>query len=401
MAYVSVAASSTCITQRHVRLQNQANQGDPSSPNGSTIGLSKLRPTKRFVSASMFEEGAKPEVGITRNTPVRSVETQSMRHGFVLETEHFKVPCPYVPDMWKAALHAANIHNRYPTLIQDITFGFPIGFNLSKLSFTFLLPNLPSALLQPEFIHQELHAERQAGRMAGPFTKDEAHVVFRGHFRTAPLGLIKKPYKDKPSSWRLIRHLSKKDKNGQSTNSWINSDQWQTKWGTAAMVADFVSLRFTCYRAIILPVTCARPSSMLPVCMLRSFALPVCLLHSLMMLVHMLCSFTLPVCMLHSFTLPVCMLHSFMLPMCMLCSFTLPVRMLHPFTLPVCMCHSFTLPISTLMLVMLLMSMLHSFAWPVGMLSSFTWPGCILCSVMMPRCMLALAILLGSTPRMF
>ena len=159
MAYASVAASSTHITQRHVRLRNRANQADPSSPNGSTIGLSKLRPTKRFVSASMFEEGVKPEVGITRNTPVRSVETQSMRHRFVLETEHFKVPCPYVPDMWKAALHAANIHYLYPTLIQDITFGSPIGFNLLKLTFTFLLPNLPSALLQPEFICQELHAE--------------------------------------------------------------------------------------------------------------------------------------------------------------------------------------------------------------------------------------------------
>jgi len=63
---------------------------------------------------------------------------------------------------------------------------------------------------------------------------------FRQPLHIIPLGAVKK----KPCgqfSWRLIRCLSKQDVNGNYTNSWINFDQWETKWGSASMVADFVS----------------------------------------------------------------------------------------------------------------------------------------------------------------
>jgi len=63
---------------------------------------------------------------------------------------------------------------------------------------------------------------------------------FRQPLHIIPLGAVKKTHVDN-SSWRLIRCLSKQDVNGNYTNSWINFDQWETKWGSASMVADFVS----------------------------------------------------------------------------------------------------------------------------------------------------------------
>jgi len=52
--------------------------------------------------------------------------------------------------------------------------------------------------------------------MSGPFSIDEAHAIFGGHFHTSPLGLVEKVPSD--GSWQMIQHLSKMDNMGFSTN---------------------------------------------------------------------------------------------------------------------------------------------------------------------------------------
>ena len=54
--------------------------------------------------------------------------------------------------------------------------------------------------------------------MDGPLSIEEAHVIYGGHFHTCPLGLVEKPGS---LDLRMIRHFSKEDKFGHSTNGWL------------------------------------------------------------------------------------------------------------------------------------------------------------------------------------
>ena len=100
-------------------------------------------------------------------------------------------PSPYKPDGWKEALESCNITSLFPILVQDIVYGSPIG-NLPPITHTFIPDNLPFNL---GFIAQDIAAKVLAGRMSGPFTISQAHVIFSGHFRTSPLGLVPKDAK--------------------------------------------------------------------------------------------------------------------------------------------------------------------------------------------------------------
>src|SRR5882724_7645195 len=58
--------------------------------------------------------------------------------------------------------------------------------------------------------------------MSGPFTLEQASVIFGGPFCSSPVGLVEKV--SGYSQWRMIRHLSKQDDEGQSMNGmdgWI------------------------------------------------------------------------------------------------------------------------------------------------------------------------------------
>jgi len=94
-------------------------------------------------------------------------------------------------------------------------YGSPIG-NPPPLSKVFLPKNLSSAYLHPEIIDNELLTEVSAGRMSGPFSVEQASVIFGGPFHSSPVGLVEKVPGN--NIWHMIRHLSKTDSNGFSTN---------------------------------------------------------------------------------------------------------------------------------------------------------------------------------------
>ena len=153
----------------------------------------------------------------------------------------YKVVTPYRPEVWKQALIDMDLIHIYPKLVHDLTHGSPIG-NPPPIHFTFIPKNLPSANIQSEYISNLIAEEVAAGRMDGPYTIEQAHVIYGGHFRTCPLGLVEKPGS---SALRMIRHFSKEDQFGDSTNSWVDSVDFPTRWFTAAQTADFVSLDLT------------------------------------------------------------------------------------------------------------------------------------------------------------
>jgi len=133
-----------------------------------------------------------------------------------------------------------NPSKSFPNLVHDITYGSPIG-NPPALFSTFLPSNLPSAEILPEIIDLELLAEVDAGHMSGPFMIAEATTIFGSFLRCSPVGLVEKVPCD--NNWNMIRHISKQDNYGNSTNDGINSDDFPTNYFMAMWVAQFVSHR--------------------------------------------------------------------------------------------------------------------------------------------------------------
>ena len=168
----------------------------------------------------------------------------------------YKHVSPYIPSAWDSALHTAKLDHEFPLLVHHLTYGSPIG-NLPPLVSTFIPKNLPSATLLPEVISNKIAAELSASHISGPFTVEEAYFIFDGHFRTSPLGLIKKVPGD--GKWQMIRHLLKTDTEGESTNGWLSSDDFLTRYYSASMTADFMSAipfvlpRMPCHGLVPLP----------------------------------------------------------------------------------------------------------------------------------------------------
>ena len=144
----------------------------------------------------------------------------------------------YFTTAWKDALDSANLSQSFPNLVHDITHGSLIG-NLPPLLYTFICDNLSSTNIFPDIIWDKLREETAAGHMSGPFSIEGAHIIFDGHFRTSPIGLVEKvPGNGK---WCMIWHLLKMDSNRFSTNLMLDSDNFLTTYFSAADVVAWVS----------------------------------------------------------------------------------------------------------------------------------------------------------------
>lgn len=70
----------------------------------------------------------------------------------------------------------------------------------------------------------------------------EAHDICQGHFHTSPLGLVDKIPSIFNGVFHPIRHLSKPDHLGISTNSWLDASHFPTHYHLATHCADMVRL---------------------------------------------------------------------------------------------------------------------------------------------------------------
>ena len=77
--------------------------------------------------------------------------------------------------------------------------------------------------------------------MSGPFTVQQAEQFFGGPFQTAPLAIVPKLGAG-PDHWHMVQNLSFRDEFGISVNDLIDSDDFPTTWGTAQIMADWVSI---------------------------------------------------------------------------------------------------------------------------------------------------------------
>src|SRR6266481_2829719 len=214
----------------------------PSSLKGSQAAwLPKTQ--SKSVCSSMFGDPAKESAW--HHTAITSALSAGMltipcvpAHEIDLDKVLYIVSIPYIASAWNLALATANLTSQFPKLVHGITYGSPIG-NPPPLLHMFIPKNLASADFLPNIIDQELLDETAAGCMSGPFTVSEASCIFCGHFHTAPVGLIEKVPGD--GNWRMIRHLSKTDHLGFSTNDSLDSDDFPTSYFSATIVVDWVS----------------------------------------------------------------------------------------------------------------------------------------------------------------
>jgi hypothetical protein len=125
-----------------------------------------------------------------------------------LASELYRITTPYKAEGFRIALEEKCLTSRYPNIGTDIKQGSPIG-NPPQLTHSFIPPNMKSALQHPQIVDEHIAEEVQAGRMSGPLTLNETHIIFKGHFRTSPLGLTEKEPGN--GKFRLIRNLSKRD----------------------------------------------------------------------------------------------------------------------------------------------------------------------------------------------
>ena len=134
----------------------------------------------------------------------------------VLTAELDKLCTLYIAEGFWKALEGALLTVRYPSLVHDLIHGSPIGAP-APLTHTTVMPNLMSARLHPNMVAEYISEEVALRHMSGPFTLEETHLIFKGHFHTVLVGLVKKdPTK---GTFRMIQHFLKEDEFGVSVNS--------------------------------------------------------------------------------------------------------------------------------------------------------------------------------------
>lgn len=147
-------------------------------------------------------------------------------------------------DIWESALRNSGLLPEYQDVIDGFRSGFDQGIPDHVLRHEtsgedlpyFVPPNHSSAILAKEKISQSIADEVAAGRMFGPFTRDQIASVFP-FFRSSPMGAVI----NGDGSLRPINNLSypKNRLNTPSVNSFVDARKFKTMWDDFKVVALF------------------------------------------------------------------------------------------------------------------------------------------------------------------
>ncbi|KNE94664.1 hypothetical protein PSTG_12026 [Puccinia striiformis f. sp. tritici PST-78] len=151
-----------------------------------------------------------------------------------------KASCEMNVSEWKLALQRANLLPEY----NDVLKGFAEGFDQGIPSHTigqktkYYTPENHSSASQARLkITESIRKEIEAGRMFGPFTRQQFNQHFP-FFRTSPLGAVV----NGDGSLRPINNLSYPHSTTgiPSVNSFVNPDDFTTTWDDFNIVANFL-----------------------------------------------------------------------------------------------------------------------------------------------------------------
>jgi hypothetical protein len=139
---------------------------------------------------------------------------------------------------WEKALEKAGLLPEFQDVVDGFQNGFDQGIPQHKIGNLphYTPPNHASALQAREKITKSLNKEIAAGRMFGPFEKEQVNEVFP-FFRTNPLGAVI----NGDGSLRPINDLSHPhgEEGIPSVNSFVDADDFKTTWDDFNTVATF------------------------------------------------------------------------------------------------------------------------------------------------------------------
>jgi hypothetical protein len=198
---------------------------------GKMDASSSLLPAPSHASNGISAQIANP----TTVLPIISALSAAPRiiHSRLESVSNFeKIITPLNADGFNTLLQHYNLSSRYPTLSSDLRNGFPLG--------EFDHPNHKNASPHIDRIASYIEDEVAGECMSGFFTWDELKKEARGNVIVSPLGAVDKA--GEPGKLHIMCDLSFKGKAPFSVNNKINKDAFKTKWGTAAMIIELVSL---------------------------------------------------------------------------------------------------------------------------------------------------------------
>jgi hypothetical protein len=147
---------------------------------------------------------------------------------------------PLLAQEFERLLNYCSLDVKYPTLVNNIVHGFPIG-PMPPISHTIIQKNHykseEDAALAEEYFREEV----LLGRMFGPITILEAETLLGSCFQTSPIGMV--PKAGSPGKFRVIRDLSFRGVADKAVNDWIDVDA-PTHWVGFAEFAEYVSVAF-------------------------------------------------------------------------------------------------------------------------------------------------------------
>lgn len=139
---------------------------------------------------------------------------------------------------WKLLMTETGMEEDVEYIVNGFENGFCLGVPQHEIEGMrwYTPPNHKSAVLARVKIEQTLEKEKQAGRMAGPFTHEEVFKHY-GFFRSNPMGGAV----NGDGSIRMVNDLShpKKQKGIPSVNSFVDKLNYETFWDDFDKVALF------------------------------------------------------------------------------------------------------------------------------------------------------------------
>jgi hypothetical protein len=161
----------------------------------------------------------------------------------ILDSLLDRVVHPYNVEALESLLEKHNLSSSYPHLILNLREGFPIG-RMPVLTHTIILPNHWTADVERDTTLEYLKTEIDAGRMSGPFTREEMERICRGPFYASPLIVATNDQGPGiPPKKRVCRNLSKADARSgtPAVNDFISKEDFPTRFDMAPAMAELVS----------------------------------------------------------------------------------------------------------------------------------------------------------------
>lgn len=156
----------------------------------------------------------------------------------------FRIPTPYNYRAFQVFFEKyPKLKEQYKDLPSKLVHGFPMG-NLPEKGphRTIVLENGRMRPNELEFVDKSLKEEVTAGRMDGPYSRNDIEKIFGGKFRCSPITVSEQDQEGTTEKkLRMCIDLSRKDyTGGSSPNDYSSMEDFPTSYDTSAIVAEWV-----------------------------------------------------------------------------------------------------------------------------------------------------------------